>query len=118
MTTSPTTSGKFSPPGLFLGGIKCLNPEKNKKNENLKNFYSFWFFLVLKALDHLPPLILASSPPLVCFWVVPMPKFWKNQKNREPQKFLLFMKVLKFWGLSMHDIPADPPLLLGHALYV
>ena len=44
MTTSPTTSGKFSPPGLFLGGIKCLNPEKNKKNENLKKFYSFWFF--------------------------------------------------------------------------
>ena len=95
MTTSPTTSGKFSPPGLFLGGIKCLNPEKNKKNENLKKFYSFWFFfLELEALDHLPPLIPASSPPQVCFWVVPMPKSWKKkQKNENLNFFTLYESV-------------------------
>ena len=34
------------------------------------------FFLELEALDQLPPLILASSPPQVCFWVVPIPKNW------------------------------------------
>ena len=82
----PTSS---PPPGLFLGRIKCINPEKN---ENLKKFYSFWFFLELEALDHLPSLILASSPPQVCFWVVPMPKSWKNKKNENLKKFYSLWK--------------------------
>ena len=59
------------------------------------NFFTFSesFFLESEALDQLPPLILASSPPRFVFGWFPYLKAGKRKKMRTSKKFTLSESV-------------------------